>query len=103
MRCGSIGAGGSGGESKRQAPGVAPREVVEPPRAEMNQSAYALVGLKSLFKEAPEMLCALSSVEGSNQNCWNGRNIGRCVCVCVCVCVCARARTRARVEGVSSV
>ncbi len=79
--------------SKRQTsgPGLTTRQTVEPPHNEMNQSAYAIVALQSIFRKLPEIVCAEDTGEGRNDNCWNGRQIGRCVCVCVCVRVCARA------------
>ena len=63
--------------TKRQSPGVSlnTRAILVPPRAEMNQSAYCYHNLSTVLSSLPELLCGDGG--STNQNCWNGRAIGR--------------------------
>ena len=51
-----------------------------PPSLQFNESAYCLVQLQSTFSNLPELVCeGEEEVSEGNENCWNGRLVGRYV------------------------
>ena len=59
---------------------MVPRATVVPPSLQFNESAYCLARLQPAFSHLPELMCeGEEEVSEGNENCWNGRLVGRYV------------------------
>ena len=69
--------GGRRGTGKRRQTRSTSRSYVPPPTAMFNHSAYNFYQAQHVLTKLPSLFCSQDGIGSGNQDCWNGRGIGR--------------------------